>query len=186
MKYIPVGMVSDILGKVCVDTGVPARGQAVIKTAALVFSPQLLDYCKSNSCGMYNKTWTCPPACETFDEQKKRILSFDNALVFTTKFDLEDSFDFEAMTNGRELHTLLTIEFRKRLDGIPGFPACLFGAGSCPVCKPCAFPEPCPFPEKRIGSIEAAGINVTELSKAAGIAYNNGPNTVTYFSMCVF
>jgi len=158
--------------------GVRVHERAFLPSCELVFSSELLEYCKSNVCGNYNKSWTCPPACESMEEQRKKILSFENVFVFTTTHKLEDSFDYERMTLGRELHTSLTIEFKKRRGGVP-----VYGAGSCPVCDFCAFPSPCPFPEKKIGSIEAAGINVTELSKSAGIAYNNGPNTVTFFSM---
>ena len=166
-------------------TGVRVHERAFLPSCKLVFSPELLEYCKSNVCGNYNKSWTCPPACESMEEQREKILSFENVFVFTTKHDLEDSFDYEGMTRGMKLHLLLTIDFKKKLGGAP-----VYGAGSCPVCDSngkasCVFPSPCPFPENRIGSIEAAGINVTELSKAAGIAYNNGPNTVTYFSMAL-
>jgi len=112
------------------------------------------------------------------EEQKQKILLYDKLFVFTTKHDLEDSFDYEGMTKGRESHALLTMEVKKRLPQ-----ALVYGAGSCPVCEDCSFPSPCPFPEKKIGSIEAAGIHVSDLSKAAGIAYNNGPNTVTFFSI---
>ena len=172
--------ITDILSETEAATGVQAHERALLSVSKLVFSPQLLDYCKSNVCGNYNKSWTCPPVCESMEEQRKKILSFQNVFVFTTKHKLEDSFDYEGMIRGMELHALLTIEFKKRSNDAP-----VYGAGSCPVCDFCAFPSPCPFPEKKIGSIEAAGINVTELSKAAGIAYNNGPDTVTYFSMAL-
>jgi len=167
-------------------TGVHVHERAFLPSCKLVFSPELFEYCKSNVCGFYNKSWTCPPACESMEEQRQKILSFENVFVFTTKHDLEDSFDYEGMTRGMKLHSLLTLDFKKRSGGAP-----VYGAGSCPVCDSdgnasCAFPNPCPFPEKKIGSIEAAGINATELSRAAGIAYNNGPNTVTYFSMALF
>ena len=168
-------------------TGVKAHEWALLSSGKLIFSPQLLEYCKSNVCGFYNKSWTCPPVCENMEEQREKIFSFENVFVFTTMHKLEDSFDYEGMTRGMKLHSLLTLEFKKRLSGLP-----VYGAGSCHVCMDsdgnasCAFPSPCPFPEKKIGSIEAAGINVTELSKAAGIAYNNGQNTVTYFSMALF
>ena len=165
--------------------GVKVHESAQIPVSELVFSQELLNSCSTNVCGNFNKSWTCPPASESLEEQRKKIISWKNVFVFTTKHDLEDSFDFEAMTKGMELHLRLTMEFRARLGH--KFP--FYGAGCCPVCKDedgnnrCAFPEPCRFPEKKIGSIEAAGINVTELSKAAGIAYTNGQNTVTYFSM---
>jgi len=160
--------------------GVQAHEWAFLPSCELIFAPELLEYCKSNVCGNYNKSWTCPPACENAEEQREKIISYENVFVFTTMHKLEDSFDFEGMTRGRELHTSLTIEFKKRAASP------VYGAGSCPACDFCAFPSPCAFPEKKIGSIEAAGINVTELSKAAGIAYNNGPNTVTFFSISLY
>jgi len=172
-------LLTDILAEAETAAGVHIHEHAVLPADALIFSEELLEYCKANTCGNYNKSWTCPPACETIEEQRKTILSCENVLVFTTKHDLEDSFDYEGMTRGRELHTLLTLEVKKRSN------APVYGAGNCPVCNPCAFPSPCPFPEKKVGSIEAAGVNVTELSKAAGLAYNNGANTVTFFSMAL-
>ena len=159
-----------------------------LPVSALIFSPELMESCATNVCGHYNSSWTCPPASGTLEEQKKKILSFQNAFVFTTKHDLEDSFDYEGMTNGKELHTMLTLELKDSLGDVFH----IYGAGSCPSCKDengkihCAFPDPCPFPDKKISSIEAAGINVTELSKVAGVVYNNGPNTVTYFSMTLY
>ena len=171
----------NILTDASAVTGVPVREWAVVPSSVIIFSSDLLDYCKTNSCGEYNKSWTCPPACESMEEQKEKILLYKNVLIFTTKHELEDSFDYDGMSKGRELHSLLTAEIKERLKDVP-----VFGSGSCPVCKTCAYPNPCPYPEKRIGSIEAAGIDVTELSKSAGIAYNNGPNTVTFFSMAPF
>ncbi|MDR2965852.1 MAG: DUF2284 domain-containing protein [Treponema sp.] len=156
---------------------------AVVPVNKLVFSEQMLEYCKSNVCGNYGKSRTCPPACGTIEEQRKNILTYKEVFVFTTVHNLEDSFDYEGMTCGRELHTSLTLELKKSLGDSP-----VYGAGSCPVCKDnggCTGIAPCRYPEKKIGSIEAAGINVAELSKAAGIAYNNGANTVTFFSMAL-
>jgi len=176
-----------ILDDASAVTGVHAHEWAIVSSNSLVFSSEMFDYCKKNSCGKYNKSWTCPPACESIEEQKEKILLYKNVLIFTTKHNLEDSFDYDGMTRGRELHSLLTAEIKNKLNDAP-----VFGSGSCPVCKDkdgnnvCAYPNPCQYPEKKIGSIEAAGINVTELSKAAGINYNNGKNTVTYFSMVSF
>ncbi|WP_461247377.1 DUF2284 domain-containing protein [Treponema sp. R6D11] len=159
-------------------SGVPVCEWAEISPGKLAFLPELLDYCKANACGKYNKSWACPPGCGTIEENREKFSRYGKILVFTTKHQLDDPFDHEGMTLGRERHTLLAVELRKKFAGAP-----LYGAGACPVCEVCAFPSPCPFPEKMIGSIEAVGIDVTELSKTAGIAYNNGANTVTYFSI---
>jgi len=167
-----------MLNEISAAAGICINERAILPVSALVFSKDLLEYCKTNACGNYNKSWTCPPACGDIEEHKKKILSCKKMLVFTTKHNLDDSFDYDGMTRGRKLHTLLTTRIK---DGFGG--ALVYGAGCCPVCSSCAFPEPCAFPDRRIGSIEAAGIDVTQLAGAAGIAYNNGTNTVTYFTI---
>jgi predicted metal-binding protein len=168
------------------------RGKAhewgCISVTELIFSPELFKTCATNACGHYNTSWTCPPAVGSLEKQRAKILLYKNAFVFTTKYNLEDSFDFEGMTKAGEIHAGLTLEVREKLG--KEFP--LYGAGSCPCCRiyagaqACAFPDPCRFPDKMISSIEAAGINVTDLSRSAGVKYNNGANTVTYFSMALF
>ena len=154
----------------------------VVSTGELTFSEELLKSCEANTCGNYNHSWSCPPAVGTMEAQKRRIRAFANAFVFTTKAGLEDSFDIEGMGRAKEIHDGLTREIHGRFGAVNP----VYGAGGCPVCKRCAYPDPCRFPGKMYSAIEAAGINVTELSNAAGVKYNNGPNTVTYFSMVLF
>jgi predicted metal-binding protein len=152
-----------------------------LKTEEIVFSPELYRACKSNICGNYNKCWTCPPAVGTMEEQREKILRWKYALVFTTKFDLEDSFDAGGMKKARKIHNSITIDLKERFSANP-----VYGAGGCSVCTACAYPEPCRFPERAVSAVEAAGIDVTALSRTAHLAYNNGLNTVTYFSMLLF
>jgi predicted metal-binding protein len=150
----------------------------LIETSSLSFSPELYNTCRTNVCGNYNKSWTCPPAVGSLEEQRKKILRWKQALVFTTKFDLEDSFDVEGMGEARRIHNNLTMDIREKFSANP-----VYGAGGCSVCSACAYPAPCRFPDRAVSAVEAAGINVTELSRSAGVKYNNGPNTITYFSM---
>jgi predicted metal-binding protein len=154
----------------------------VIPVSGIEFSPELYKTCAANACGKYNKCWTCPPAVGPLEAQKEKIMAFSSAFVFTTKSDLDDSFDYEGMMRAKEKHDRLTFEMHERFGGDNP----VFGAGSCSICETCAYPEPCRFPEKKISSIEAAGINVTELSRLGGLRYNNGEKTVTYFSMILF
>ena len=155
---------------------------AVIHTRDINFSPELRKACERNICGKYNKCWTCPPAIGPMEKQQKKILSFSKAFIFTTKGDLEDSFDYEGMTKTGDDHRRISAEMHERF----GRTNPVFGAGGCRICEACAYPEACRFPDKTFSSIEAAGINVTELSRTGGIHYNNGENTVTYFSMILF
>jgi predicted metal-binding protein len=82
------------------------------------------------------------------------------------------------MQEAHRIHNDLTMDIRRKFGSSP-----VYGAGGCRVCPACAYPEPCRFPEQAVSAVEAAGINVTELSRTANLKYNNGPNTVTYFSM---
>jgi predicted metal-binding protein len=117
------------------------------------------------------------------EEQQKKIRAYQRAFVFSTKYEIQDAFDFEGMFfNGLGAHRALTIELHEKF----GKTNPVFGAGGCHLCKHCAYPEPCRSPGKVVSSIEAAGIDVTKLSQSAGLTYNNGENTVTYFSMILF
>jgi len=155
---------------------------AVIPTSAIPFCPELIQACEQNVCGNYNRSWSCPPAIGSPEAQKKIITSFSSAFIFTTMSTLDDSFDYEGMMRAKDSHNALTVEMRAHF----GKTHPVYGAGACTVCKPCAYPAPCRFPEKALSSLEAAAINVSALSRAAGIRYNNGENTVTFFSMILF
>jgi predicted metal-binding protein len=155
---------------------------SVVPTSALIFSAEVRKACEVNTCGNHNKCWTCPPAVGTLEDLKQKILAYQQALVFTTKFDLEDSFDYEGMMKAAEFHNRLTRDIFETFGKVNP----VYGAGGCTISKKSAYPDPCRFPDKTYSSIEASGINVTELSQAAQVKYNNGTNTVTYFSMVLF
>ena len=49
---------------------------------------------------MYGKTWSCPPGFGTIAECRERLQNYDKLLVFSGKYNLEDSFDYEGMMEG--------------------------------------------------------------------------------------
>jgi len=155
---------------------------SVIATKDISFSPELLKACEQNTCGKYNNCWSCPPAIGSMEALQEKILGFSHAFVFTTKTAIEDSFDFEGMMSAKEYHDKLTLELHDKF----GKTNPVYGAGACRLCDLCAYPQPCRFPGRVFPAVEAAGIDVTELSRAGGLRYNNGANTVTFFSMVVF
>ena len=66
-------------------------------------------------------------------------------------------------------------------------PFLLLSNEGCIRCKSCTYPDaPCRFPDKLYPSLEGYGILVTELAKKAGLNYNGGANTVSYFGMLCF
>ena len=82
----------------------------IINTKDINFSQEVRKMCEVNTCRQYGKTWACPPAIGTVEECRDRICSYDKMILFSGKYDLEDSFDFEGMTEGMK-------KFKKRVYG---------------------------------------------------------------------
>ena len=141
------------------------------------------DICKANSCGSYGRCWACPPHCGEIDELMESLKAYDKAVVFQSVGELEDSYDFEGMTEHKEKFVEVIEGAREAFNraGVDG--ALVLGAGGCGICPVCSCREgkPCRFPSRAIVSLEAYGINVSLLAKTAGMKYINGANTVTYF-----
>lgn len=156
-------------------------------TDQLVFSKGVRDLCEMNSCGHYGKTWACPPGVGTLEECISKIQSFRHVFVFTTRHDLEDSYDFEGMMAGKEEHDKIcetVTDYFKTL--IPGNMLILSGE-SCSRCSQCTYPDaPCRFPDKLAPSVESYGVEVNRLAKTVNVNYINGANTVTFFGCIVF
>lgn len=172
------------LTQIALNCGFTEAGH--IKTAELRFYPEVRQICEGNTCRGYGKTWACPPAVGTLEECRARVTRYGNMLLFSRKFELEDSFDFEGMHDGM-------VRFKETVDRFaeavkPAMPDVLILSNEgCGRCKTCTYPDaPCRFPDKLYPSIEGFGFIVSELAGKAGIRYNNGPNTVTFFGAAVF
>lgn len=147
------------------------------------FEPDFRKMCESNACGMYGRSWMCPPDIGPVDELIARAKTYRWAVVFQTVDELEDSYDFEGMMAAGEKMNHLTAAVRKKLDDMGVARRLLLGAGGCRLCQVCAKQkgEPCRFPDQALSSLEAYGINVSVLAPQAGMKYINGKDTVTYF-----
>lgn len=161
---------------------------AVIPGSEVVTDPVFREMCAANACGVYGRCWTCPPDVGEIGELIASLAAYDSVLVYQTVSPLEDSFDFEGMTEARHRHYGVSraLDDALRADA----PARLLhlGAGGCGVCEVCAkrTNEPCRYPDRALASLEAYGVNVSALAKAAGMRYINGQNTVTYFGAVFF
>jgi predicted metal-binding protein len=150
------------------------------------FSQEVRKYCEDNACRQYGKTWACPPAVGTVDECRARAQSYDKMLVFSARYDVEDSADFEGYMRGMKDFKTVANNVDNALKDV--FADCLvLGNEGCGVCEDCTYPDaPCRFPDKVHGSIEGYGIWVSKLAQQAGVAYNNGANTITYFGAALW
>ena len=106
-------------------------------------------------------------------------------VVLSGKYELEDSFDYESIQEGakkfRESSRALNQVLRERFSDY-----FMLSNEGCDLCSKCTYPDaPCRFPDRAMGSLEGYGIFVSELATQAGMKYNNGPNTVTFFGALI-
>jgi len=168
--------------------GLGANNARVIKADLIELDRVFRDICASNSCGVYGKCWMCPPDVGDIDELMREVRSFEYVLVYQQISDIEDSFDFEGMSDAKRKHYRLAQSIRDAIDPKDFSKILHLGCGGCGVCKVCAkrSGEPCRFPELAMASLEAYGIHVSKLAASSGMKYINGVNTVTYFGAVLF
>ncbi|MBQ7874230.1 MAG: DUF2284 domain-containing protein [Oscillospiraceae bacterium] len=157
-----------------------------INIANLKYYPEVRKLCEANSCRNYAVSWACPPAIGTVAECKDRVDKYDKMLLFSRKYDLGDSFDFERITE-------YLLDFKQTVDifdrNLKGFlkEYLLLSNEGCGRCAECTYPDaPCRFPQFLHHSLEGYGFMVNELAEEAGVHYNNGRNTVTFFGALLF
>ena len=148
------------------------------------FDPEFRVLCEKNACGYYGACWTCPPDAGSLEELMARVRGYERAIVFQTIYPLEDSFDIEGMHEASLRHNWLVQAVQTAVKA-SGEDALVLGAGACGVCKTCTKREgkPCRSSERAVLSLEACGVDVSQLAKLAGLKYINESNTVTYFGV---
>lgn len=166
------------------QAGVHQHGS--VKPSEVEFKQEIRDICKANVCRKYGTTWACPPAVGTVEECRERCLRYNTMLVFTGKFMLEDSFDYEGMVRGASEFKKLALDFEAAVKPLLK-DYLMLSNESCGLCKVCTYPHaPCRFPERLHHSLEGYGVIVSDLAKQAGVNYNNGENSLTYFGALLF
>jgi len=138
--------------------------------------------CAAGLCGQYGRNWSCPPVCGSLDACRAQTARYRRGILVQTVGDLEDNLDYEGMKAAEERHKTAFRKLAERLRAYwPGMLA--LGAGCCTVCNTCTCPdEECRFPKKRLSSMEAYGIVVSELCRKNHMDYYYGPDKVSYTS----
>lgn len=159
---------------------------AKLDVSTLVLREEVREMCAADKCNMYGKCWTCPPACGSLDDCKKKLAAYKNGLLVQYTKSLDDDFDIETMDFAGKKHQQLFYAFYQELkktnnDVLP------LGSGGCRVCKTCTCPNsPCVNPKKAIMSMEAFGLWVSEVCTLNNLPYNHGAKTITYTGCYLF
>lgn len=160
----------------------------IISASDIKTDKMFRELCEANACGMYGKCYMCPPDIGDIEVLMAKLRDYRSALVYQTVTALEDSFDFEGMTEARIEANRIALKLRSVFDEVGIKNALHLSAGACGICETCAkrTGEPCRCPDLAMASLETYGINVNELAKSAGMKYINGQDTVTYFGAVLF
>lgn len=149
---------------------------------ALVAREEVRAMCASDRCRSYGTNWACPPHCGSLDEFADLFASKGLCFAVQTVGRLDDEFDVESMAAAERLHSERFRALCRDVTRVVG-DAAFFGAGPCTVCGACSCPDAsCRRPEKRLVSMEAAGLVVGDVCISCGIPYNHGPRTIAYTS----
>ncbi len=156
---------------------------AALDVSTLKPLPSVRDMCAADRCGSYGKNWTCPPECGTLEECTARMRRYGHGLLLQTVGSLSRTIDTKGYVDAMKQHAAQLLAFAERIRAEYPDALCL-GAGGCPVCSSCAYPDPCRFPQKACSSMEAYGLFVTQVCRDNGVPYYHGARTITY-SACV-
>lgn len=163
-------------------------GRGIFETRKLNFLKEVRDMCKANKCGNYGRLWTCPPACGTLADSRKKAKQFQWGIVLQTTAQMEDEFDGEAIEEAQVTQRERFLQYVGRLRDMGEEAFLPMGSGGCgQQCSACTYPDaPCRFPDRAFTSMEAYGLLVTDVCKSADTPYYYGRNTVTFTSCVLF
>lgn len=165
------------LKQLALEAGFSHVGELVVDTIDL--KPEVREMCSADKCHVYNKNWSCPPACGTLDECDEKIRNYKKGLLLQTTGEV-DTMDFEEIMALSQAHSDHYEVFAKRIRELhPN--AMIIGDGACKKCKTCTYPdEPCRFPDELSHPMEGLGMLVSEVCQKNGLPYYYGPGTLTY------
>jgi len=164
-----------------------AHKAVVIRAEDIVLNACFRDICAGNGCGMYGRCWMCPPDIGDIEPLMAEVRSYSYGLLYQTVSTIEDSFDFEGMTEAGARHARLSQQLEAALKPLLGDHLHL-SCGGCRLCDRCTRQDnlPCRHPDRALSSLEAYGIDVYNTTKPTGLKYINGVNTVTFFGLVLF
>ncbi len=157
---------------------------APLNMSSLIFRPEVRDMCSADQCKSYGRSWSCPPAVGSLKLSDEKASRYHRGILVQTTGQLRREIDYHTIVKVNAQHVSSFASFTRQIRTL--FPGCLpMGAGACSICRKCTYPDrPCRHPDKLIISMEAYGLVVNDVCRESGLAYNYGPQTVT-FTSCI-
>ena len=143
--------------------------------------------CRTNTCGNFNRSWTCPPNCGSAEFCIERVNSFRDADILMKRYenvDLRDAEGLERLMDGfRDLCRDVLTGCRKE-----GYDVLVLADGPCSYCKECAIEKgkKCYHPEMQVPSVSGYGIDMTSYMKECGIEFSFEKDAVTLYGVVLF
>ncbi len=125
------GMDLEQISQLILDMGAYRAGMVAVED--IDFQPNFRKLCESNACGVYDRSWMCPPLVGEVNQLIASLRRWRWAVVYQTVDTLEDSYDFEGMMATGEKMNQLTARIRRVLAGKEIAPVLLLGVGGCRV-----------------------------------------------------
>ncbi|MEE1162119.1 MAG: DUF2284 domain-containing protein, partial [Lachnospiraceae bacterium] len=107
------------------------KGRGIFQTKDLNFLKEVRDMCKANRCGNYGRLWTCPPACGTLADSRKKARQFKWGIVLQTTAQMEDEFDGEAIEEAQVTQRDRFLKYVGRLREMGEEAFLPMGSGGC-------------------------------------------------------
>ena len=157
---------------------------APVNMSALTPLEEVRAMCEADRCGRYGRSWACPPGCGTLEHTRARIEMYSEGILVQSTAELAEECDYQGIMRLTEEHKRRFADFARQARLV--YPDCLpLTAGTCMLCRTCTYPDrPCRYPNRRLSSMEAYGLFVSDVCTKSGLSYNYGPRTLT-FTSCV-
>lgn len=169
----------------------PAVGYAEafdLREHPLDCGPGIRALCEANACGMYGRSWTCPPASPKVGYCVMRVRQYPRMLLFRTSLPRKDAFDLDGMHAGIRDNRRVSLALRDELRGLGMGDALVLSAGSCQLCPECPYPdEPCRHPDSALPSIESYCVDIEGFLLREGIDRGSERGTRhVFFGMALY
>ncbi len=121
-------------------------------------------------CSKFGTNWSCPPATPSSSQAREIVSEYSLALLLTGTQQCTNFYLNNNKTRGEQVRYwkgTVSIERQLLLQGYDK--AFSLVAGSCSLCKECAYPEACRFPAEKRPTIESFAIDMIGTLKNLGI-----------------